>query len=131
VLLSVRPEEAWWASYAQTIAQVMAMAPKIPVPHIRAMMETTREFIGRRTFHGATDKVTILSAYRRRIEEVKAAIEPGRLLVFDVAEGWEPLCRFLGKPLPATPFPRTNSTAEFQEIMRKIAGSCSFWPAAP
>ena len=32
------------------------------------------------------------------------------------------LCRFLGEPVPDAPFPRTNSTAEFQEIRRKMAG---------
>ena len=36
-----------------------------------------------------------------------------RLLVFNVAEGWEPLCRFLEKPVPATPFPRSHSRDEF------------------
>jgi hypothetical protein len=26
----------------------------------------------------------------------------------DVKEGWEPLCKFLGKPIPDEGFPRTN-----------------------
>jgi len=42
---------------------------------------------------------------------VRAAVAPERFLVFDVAEGWEPLCAFLG--MPDEPFPRSNSTAEF------------------
>lgn len=37
-----------------------------------------------------------------------------RLLVFDVREGWGPLCRFLDKPVPKTPFPRVNSSSDFQ-----------------
>ena len=44
-------------------------------------------------------------------------VPPERLLVFNVAEGWEPLCRFLGVPVPETPFPRVNSTDEFRENM--------------
>jgi hypothetical protein len=36
------------------------------------------------------------------------------LLVWEAAHGWEPLCKFLGVPVPATPFPRENSRAEFQ-----------------
>ena len=43
-----------------------------------------------------------------------AEAPPGKLLVFDAAEGWEPLCRFLGRPLPDGPFPRMYTTAEFQ-----------------
>ena len=122
VLLSVRPEEAWWNSYSETIATVLAMREKIPVPHIRDMMGVAQTLIAERTFNGATDKVSILSAYRRRIEEVKAAIAPERLLVFNVAEGWEPLCRFLGQPVPATQFPRVNSAEEFKALMRKMSG---------
>jgi hypothetical protein len=34
--------------------------------------------------------------------------------VFNPAEGWEPLCRFLGVEVPATVFPHVNTTAEFQ-----------------
>jgi hypothetical protein len=26
----------------------------------------------------------------------------------DLAEGWAPLCKFLGKPIPNEPFPRVN-----------------------
>jgi hypothetical protein len=35
------------------------------------------------------------------------------LLVFDVVEGWAPLCAFLGVDVPDTPFPRTNNRADF------------------
>jgi hypothetical protein len=47
---------------------------------------------------------------------VKASIDADRLLVFDVSEGWEPLCAFLDKPVPATAFPRINARAEFDNI---------------
>jgi len=31
-----------------------------------------------------------------------------------VSQGWQPLCDFLGVPVPDAPFPRTNDTATFQ-----------------
>jgi hypothetical protein len=46
---------------------------------------------------------------------VIAAIPPERLLVFEVSQGWAPLCRFLGLPVPATPFPRVNEAGSFHE----------------
>jgi hypothetical protein len=52
--------------------------------------------------------------FDRYSEQVKREIPPDRLLVFDVAESWEPLCAFLGGPVPATAFPRENASAEFQ-----------------
>ncbi len=33
--------------------------------------------------------------------------------MFDVREGWDPLCAYLGVPVPATSFPRTNDTKAF------------------
>jgi hypothetical protein len=118
VLLSVRPEESWYRSYTSTIGVLIADPSVIPVPHVRAAVEMGRRLTHEQTFRGATDKPSLLSAYRRRTEEVRAAIPPERLLVFDVAEGWEPLCRFLGKPVPAAPFPHTNSTEDFWRAVR-------------
>ena len=47
-----------------------------------------------------------------------AEVAPERLLVFDVADGWAPLCGFLGLPVPDEPFPRTNSLEEFWDPSR-------------
>jgi hypothetical protein len=35
-----------------------------------------------------------------------------------VKQGWGPLCAFLGKPIPETPFPNVNDTAEFHRRIR-------------
>jgi hypothetical protein len=40
---------------------------------------------------------------------IKGAVESERLLVWRVQDGWEPLCRFLEKPVPDGDFPRGNS----------------------
>lgn len=40
------------------------------------------------------------------------SIEPERLLMFDVKEGWEPLCKFLEVPVPDVPFPRVNDAEQ-------------------
>ena len=42
------------------------------------------------------------------------------LLVFEPKEGWEPLCKFLGKPVPDQPFPHVNDTASFNKMLRFI-----------
>lgn len=49
-------------------------------------------------------------------EEVKATVPPERLLVFDVKQGWEPLCAFLGVPVPDGPFPHVNDTESFKQM---------------
>ena len=92
VIHTVRPEEDWWRSFSQTIAALLTSDQQMPPPpHILAMMQMAREMISAQTFGGSlTDQETALAAYRRRIEEVRAAIPPERLLVFDVAEAGNP-----------------------------------------
>lgn len=121
VVLTVRPEESWWNSYSQTIQVVLRERANMPPGALRDTMEMAAALVEQQTFHGAADKNAILAAYRKRQDDVRAAIAPPRLLVFDVAQGWAPLCRFLEKPVPAAPFPRTNNVAEFWELAGKGA----------
>ena len=39
-------------------------------------------------------------------------MDPERLLIWDVKEGWDPLCKFLGKPIPDSPIPHDNKTGD-------------------
>lgn len=41
-------------------------------------------------------------------ETVRQTVSPERLLEFNVADGWDPLCKFLGVKPPSHPFPRVN-----------------------
>jgi hypothetical protein len=122
VVHSVRPEESWWTSFSATIGTLIGVyragqLPPLP-PHVQAMMTVAAEIVETQTFGcPAADKAGVLAAYRKRTAEVIAAVPPDRLLVFDVAEGWEPLCAFLGKPVPAEPFPHLNSTADFWAVL--------------
>ena len=59
------------------------------------------------------DRAFMTAYFRRHSEEVKAAIPPDRLLIFETGEGWDRRCKFLGVPVPKEPFPSENSTAEF------------------
>ena len=63
------------------------------------------------------DRDHAVAVYERNIAEVQAAFPSDRLLTYYIGDGWEPLCRFLGKPIPDTPFPRVNSTPEFHRAV--------------
>ncbi|HYZ32771.1 MAG TPA: sulfotransferase [Crenalkalicoccus sp.] len=121
VVLSVRPEESWWRSFEATVGMVMRMdLSRLPAPpHMRDMLAAGTRIIEARSLGcRAEDREGVLAAYRRNTAEVQAEIPPARLLVYDVAEGWEPLCRFLGVPVPDEPFPRVNTTEEFLERLK-------------
>ena len=51
------------------------------------------------------------------VENVKKTVPNEKLLVFNVKEGWEPLCQFLNLSIPKTPFPNTNDT---QMLKRRL-----------
>lgn len=69
------------------------------------------------------DKNWSRAAKRRYLEHeamVKGLVSPERLLVFNVADGWAPLCKFLDKPIPDEPFPNGNAGPEFFERAEKL-----------
>ena len=45
---------------------------------------------------------------------MRALVPPKQLLVFDVKEGWAPLCKFLQLPVPDVPFPNINDANEIR-----------------
>ena len=120
VIHSVRSEDSWWNSFSNTIAKIVAGYRQAPMPpHVRDMMEIADTSFMKETFGGNfMDKDTAIAAYRKRQADVVAGIPPERLLVFNVAEGWGPLCRFLGVAVPERPFPKANATEEFWQAVR-------------
>ena len=115
VIHSVRPDESWWKSFSGTIGKFMTISPGMELPpQMRLMSDALMEMIGVQTFAGQfADRDKAIAAYRQREVDVRAAIPVERLLVFDVAHGWEPLCSFLKLPVPDVPFPRTNTREDF------------------
>jgi hypothetical protein len=65
------------------------------------------------------DREFMIAWYNQWNERVKTTVPPDRLLVYEVAQGWEPLCKFLNVPVPATPFPQTNKKENFQQRVEK------------
>jgi hypothetical protein len=76
------------------------------------------------TFHGLfEDKAYALEVFRRHNEHVRRVVSAERLLVYEVKEGWGPLCAFLGVPVPeGKPFPRLNDAQEFRARIARMAG---------
>ena len=62
----------------------------------------------------------IIKTYKDHVEAVKNAVPAGRLLVFEVKEGWGPLCKFLGLPVPDTDFPRSNNQKDFWDRINNV-----------
>jgi hypothetical protein len=116
VLLSVRPEESWFISVQATIYPSMRDRHETEPGYVRDVMDMANEVVVEQTFAGRLDdRDHAVAVFRAHVAEVQATIDPAQLLTFDVAEGWGPLCEFLGVTVPDTPFPHANSTADFHD----------------
>ena len=58
--------------------------------------------------------------FNRRTAEIVKSIAAERLLVYQISDGWEPLCNFLGVPIPDMEFPRINSRDETKELLSNL-----------
>ena len=66
------------------------------------------------------DKEFMRILYRKHEEEVKRHVKAENLLIYNVKEGWKPLCDFLNKPIPQIVFPRENERNEFNRKMDRL-----------
>jgi hypothetical protein len=136
VVLTVRDPDRWFESAFKTIFEfptechsrlqrAMLAAMGVVHPPTVAVPRMLRSVVKNKVFHGHVfngrdgDREFATRLFREHNEAVRAYVQPGRLLVFEVAQGWEPLCDFLGIPAPAEPFPRVNDTNEFRKRLSR------------
>ena len=50
--------------------------------------------------------------YRSHLAYVKSKVPSDDLLLWNVKDGWEPICNFLNVPIPNEPFPTMNMTGD-------------------
>ncbi|MBC2776805.1 sulfotransferase family protein [Parasphingopyxis marina] len=115
VILTTRPADRWWASISTTILKLLDSMDEVEDPQMRQWLSLPYKIVTEQTLGGDSSEASALAAFEQRERDVRAAIAPDRLLVFNVAEGWEPLCNFLGCEIPDNEFPRSNSKDEFWE----------------
>src|SRR5210317_410800 len=111
-ILTERDPERWADSFGATIYKLLAGRDEAP-PEMRAWLDMAADVIAKTGFPPGLDRDALVEAFVAHTDAVKETIPASQLLVFEVRQGWEPLCNFLGAPIPATEFPRTNHREEF------------------
>jgi predicted naringenin-chalcone synthase len=112
VILSVRDPESWYEScHASLDARRRLMRGnghgQQPIPPVLKAVDGA---IWDGIFNGRFDERDYaLEVFDRHNREVASRIPDERLLVFDIRQGWEPLCEFLGVDVPDRPFPHLNA----------------------
>jgi hypothetical protein len=116
VILTVRDPDEWYDSVTRTILPFVSARGSHNGAHPNAVAEMANRLIVEGVFDGRLDdRQHAISIFKAHNAEVRETIDPARLLVFDVREGWDPLCAFLGVPVPSVSFPRLNSSKQFVE----------------
>jgi hypothetical protein len=113
VLLSVRDPEGWYRSASNTIFLTFDNMPAELAP----WMDTVRKLLHDRFSDRFDDPTAMMDAFERHNDAVRAGVPADRLLEWTPGDGWEPICERLGLPVPAEPFPVTNTTDEFREMV--------------
>lgn len=129
VILTVRDPASWYESMKNTLYSLKTAteerfharqqrmgASSFPAPPAESR-------IWRDTFSGRfTERQYAMEVFTRHNAEVMQHVPASRLLVYEVSDGWPPLCEFLGMPPPDVPFPRINTMQSFRAYNRAQLG---------
>ncbi|WQF80823.1 hypothetical protein CDEST_05837 [Colletotrichum destructivum] len=128
VIVTKRPYDVWAASFDQAILKPI-FPDFVPV----ALLQLVQSLLSYKVWSaiykmilgkfGAQDyqgvKARMWDVYCDHHTMLRERVPADRLLEFDVAEGWEPLCRFLDVPVPDTTFPKANDRQEMEKLKQQ------------
>jgi len=131
VILTVRDPDSWFESASSTVLspRMLAMLGNSP---LKAFFDAA---VNRDFGEQIEDRAFMTAYFRRWNAEVIAEVPAERLLVFEAKDGWEPLCEFLGVPVPPEAYPRVNSREQMAqrvaEGMQRMAEGTQRSPDGP
>lgn len=131
VLLSVRDPDKWYESVSNTIYNIRRMSTAsrftaaifavsgVFLPQVKRGARMVNTLIWDGTFDGRfEERRYAIEVFNRHNEEVIRNVPEDRLLVYEVKEGWEPLCKFLDVEVPVDkPFPHLNDSRNFRKMI--------------
>jgi hypothetical protein len=131
VILTVRDPDRWYDSARTTIYGVVsattspffrllaAVVP--PVGRFQRAQHMIDAVVWRGTFHDTfEDREYAIHTFQEWNRGVRERVPADRLLVYEITEGWAPLCEFLDKPVPDTPFPHLNDGESFRRFITRM-----------
>ena len=145
VLLSVRDPRRWYESVRRTIYELNRLSTGSPFSRLgfallsRSVFGSFKtgqapmadEIIFQGTFGGRfEDEDHAKAVFERHNAEVRRKVPPEKLLVYEVEQGWGPLCDFLGVEEPDGPFPHLNDASEVRRLILLVRALSVAVPAA-
>ena len=127
VILTVRDDESWIKSWNVLNNKILnsltfKFLAKIPYTSFKLQKDIHNKMILGEggAFQGAITDEEIKQKFNKWNQSVIDYVPKDRLLVYQVKEGWQPLCNFLNKPIPDISFPYKNKTKNMGHMSRFI-----------
>ncbi|KAF9778535.1 hypothetical protein IL306_003757 [Fusarium sp. DS 682] len=130
VVIVQRKFEDWWPSFRSEILVSVfhaAWLQKFLAWHVlrfralHAMRKILAGFLSMNSY--SLEELTpqhTRDVYEEYYSKVREAVPEERRLEYSLGDGWEPLCRFLGKDVPDVEFPRVNDRKSHSEDMERL-----------
>ena len=134
VLLTIRPAEDWYRSMMQAIIEPRSFVEVPPISWIfdlwgfveaKQLMTDMREKVMKRRHLNYSSwsaveagKDVAIKFYDDWNKQVVKTVPPERLVIYEVRQGWQPLCEMLGLPVPDDPFPLINDSRTVQWVFK-------------
>ncbi|KAH8196845.1 hypothetical protein TruAng_008986 [Truncatella angustata] len=129
VVLVERDADAWYPSFERALIRGQDLPAWFR--HFLELADNTQKHVQPVIWRGmmqgqfgAKDSIEwrkkAKDVYERHNAEIREVLkdQPERLLVYRLGSGWEPLCEFLGKPIPDVDFPRVNEKAQHDAMIK-------------
>ncbi len=130
VVLTARDPQQWYDSVHRTIYRA-ATAPRPADDDLATAIDMAHAVVWDGTFAGRfADRDFAVRVFTGHHDAVRREVPAGRLLEYEVTQGWAPLCGFLGVPVPDEPFPRLNDSAAFAAMQAGLVTPDPESPAA-
>lgn len=118
VIFTERDFDSWYMSLSETILPGLRWAQQIPDQAASPFIRLVKQVVAEQTFQGHLDRASQERIYRQHRQQILATVPRPQLLVLNLAQGWDPLCKFLGRAVPSVPFPNINTKEEFLHTVR-------------
>ena len=127
VVLVHRDFDAWSRSMDTIINIMFNPAAAFIANYIEPMMGSARALgTSRNILLGWAGTLDVEEMKRKRRDlfdahyrDITKMVAPGKLLHYRMGDGWEPLCEFLGVPVPDEPFPHLNESEEMKRLWKE------------
>lgn len=116
VILTTRDAHKWFESTNETIHSAQFARFMKNSPFGKMIQKTLWDKMENRM----QDREYMVEFFNRRTAQIIASIPAERLLVYQLSDGWDPLCEFLEVPVPDMEFPRINSRAETRQLLAHL-----------